>query len=109
MQSLSTASLKTQLRQLQKTLQPLLRHVVFATMLLSICFLIYVAYSVTQILNKPSDDAYRLSEQAKVTQTKFDQSTINLVLGLKLTTDPSSKVTFNDFSVKRTRLNPFTE
>ena len=108
-EGINLGSLKIQLNALAKMLRPFFKHIVFISILASLGFLIFAAYSITNILNQPTDDSYRTTKELTYAQTKFDQNTIKLVLGLKLLTDPNARVTFNDFSIKRTRLSPFTE
>lgn len=104
---MNLSSLKLQLQPIAEKLRPVLKHILFITVLASLLFLVFIAFSISSILSKPSDQDYRLQQSQKLTQTKFDEATIQEVMGLKLSN--GTKITFDDFSVQRTRVNPFTE
>lgn len=88
-----------QLQPILRGVQPVLKHHMFIMVLISLGFLIFTVYSINGMLQQPPDEAYRAEQEAKITQTKFDETTIERIERLG---------TYPDLG-PRTRNSPFVE
>lgn len=97
-------SISAQLQPIYRSVQPVLRHHMFIVILTSLGFLIFTVYSINNILQQPEDQEYRMAEEAKQSQTKFDQGTIDRIKKLQ-SSESSDGIDLG----KRSRMSPFVE
>lgn len=94
-----------QLAPVIRILKPIARQHVFITLLFVLGFIIFHVYTTSQILQLPSDEAYRLEQEASsTTRTSFDQTTIDQIRDLRRGNEGG-----NIDLGKRKRPSPFIE
>jgi hypothetical protein len=84
--------------------KPLLKHINTIVFVIIAGFLIFGVYSVSQILNQPTDLLYLEEQQKTTVRSRFDETTIQKVKALKNRQEDSSL----DLPVNQ-RVNPFRE
>jgi len=85
--------------------QPIVQHLPFLSTIVLLGFLIFAVYSITQVLQQPSDDTYRAEQLTSSVQTHFDQATITAIKNLRTSQNGGAPT----FAVPQTRVSPFTE
>jgi hypothetical protein len=96
--------IKKRIISLRNKFKPILKHFPVIIFVLIAGFLIYGVLTVTQILNRPIDQAYLDEQQKNNALTRFDEQTIEKVKNLKNRQEnPNLTLPGNK------RINPFTE
>lgn len=103
---LDIKDLKPQLLKLLGSLKPLVEHMQFLMVIVALGFMIFAVYSVTQILQHPTDTAYRNEAAAQSVQTSFDEATIRRIENLRASDQSNPNL---QFAIPITRANPFSE
>ncbi|SRR6266550_1609814 len=89
---------------IKRVLRPITSHMQFMVFILLAMFLILGIFSVNQILQQPTDQAYLDQQQKNSVQTRFDAQTIDKVEQLKRRQENASLDLPSD-----KRINPFNE
>lgn len=91
-------------KSLKKHLQPVIKHITIIVFAIIGGFLIFAVYSVSQILNQPTDLIYLEEQQKSSVRSRFDDTTIHKIKELKNREESNSLALPTD-----KRVNPFRE